>query len=154
MSSQCTSDDSSRPGWTYPLLMGLLFLGVSAVYGGGSLVLDPTGDHLRLPLAWIQGTVFGDYLIPGVLLFGLLGVGSFVVIYGIVCRTVWAWPAGVSLGTATVIWIVVQIAVVQRYFFLQPVIAGLGIAVIVILLFPSMRHYYRANATLSKIGMS
>ena len=153
MNSQRTSNDSSRPGWTYPLLVGLLLLGISAVYGGGSLVFDPSGGLLRLPLAWIQGTVFDNYLIPGLLLFGVLGVGSFVVIYGIVHRTVWAWPAGVSLGTATVIWIVVQIAVVQRYFFLQPVVASLGIVIVTILILPSMRHYYLARNTLSKIGM-
>jgi hypothetical protein len=35
---------------------------------------------------------------------------------------------GVVVGAALVLWIVVQLALLQRYFFLQPVIAGVGLA--------------------------
>lgn len=142
----------SRPIWSYPLIVGLGFLGVTAVYGGGSLVLDPTGGLLGLPQEWLAGTVFTDYLIPGLVLLGLLGGGSFAVLYGIVRRTGWAWPAGVALGIATVIWIVVQLAVIRRTFFLQPVIAGLGASFVVLLALPSMRRYYRAEGALSLLA--
>ena len=40
----------------------------------------------------------------------------------------WALPASYLAGAALVAWILVQLLVMQRYFFLQPVIAALGIA--------------------------
>lgn len=142
-----------RPKWTYLLLACLLFLGVGALYGGTSLILDPTGGLLGLPFERIRDTIFGDYLIPGLVLLGILGIGSFVVVYGILRRTLWAWPAGVGLGTATVVWIGVQLLVVRRYFFLQPVIAAVGVIAIVLLGLPSMRRYYRAAQSLELISL-
>lgn len=142
---QSTSDEVSRPSWTYLLLFGLLFLGIGAIYGGGSLVLDPTGRRLGIPFEWIQGSVFGSYLIPGAFLFCFLGIGSFVVFSGIVRRAIWAWSAGIGLGLATIVWISVQFVVIEHYFFLQPVIAGLGGLIVVLLLLPSMRHHYRVD---------
>lgn len=147
-----STDEGPRPGWTYLLLACLLFLGVSAVYGGLSLVLDPTGGILGLPFEWIQETVFGTYLVPGLVLLGLLGIGSFVVAYGTIRRAPWAWPAGIGLGVATIVWIVVQLATVRRYFFLQPAIAAVGVAIVLLLAVPSMRRYYRADESLGMVG--
>ena len=145
-------DRTGRPVWTYPLLGCLLFLGVSAVYGGLSLVLDPTGGILGLPFEWIEGTVFGDYLVPGLVLLAVLGGGSFVVAYGLLRRTRWAWPAGAALGTATVVWILVQVATVRQYFFLQPVVAGLGVAIVALLVLPPMQRYYRTSDPRASVG--
>ena len=55
-----------------------------------ALVIDPTGGVLGLPFEWIQGTIFRDYLISGVVLLVLLSIGSFVVMYGVIRRTHWA----------------------------------------------------------------
>lgn len=148
-----SSGHESRPGWTYLLLLCVLLLGVSAVYGGLSLVLDPTGGLLGMPFEWIQGTVFGNYLVPGLVLLGVLGIGSFIVAYGLLRRSLWAWPAGMALGVATFVWIVVQLVAIQRYFFLQPVIAAIGVLIVLLLGIPSMRNYYRANESLQQIGV-
>ena len=40
----------------------------------------------------------------------------------------WAGVVGALVGAALVLWILVQLALLQRYFFLQPVIAGIGLA--------------------------
>jgi hypothetical protein len=148
-----SSGHESRPGWAYLLLLCLVLLGVSAVYGGVSLVLDPTGGLLGMPFEWIQGTVFGDYLVPGLVLLGVLGIGSFIVAYGLLRRSLWAWPAGMALGVATIVWIVVQLVIVQRYFFLQPVIATIGLVIVLLLGIPSMRSFYRANESLQRTGL-
>ncbi len=108
---------------------------------------------LGLPSAWIRDTIFSDYLLPGLVLLWVLGVGPFVVAYGLLRRRLWAWPAGVGLGTATVVWIAVQLLVVRRYFFLQPVIAAVGVAIVVLLGLPSMRRYYRASQSLEALGL-
>lgn len=65
----------------------------------------------------------------------------------------WAWPGGIALGLFTIIWIVIQYVVIQHYFVLQPVIAGVGTAIIALLLIPSMRQYYRADVALDRLGI-
>ncbi|WP_459191965.1 hypothetical protein [Halosimplex sp. J119] len=50
-------------------------------------------------------------------------------------------------------WIAVQLLVVRRYFFLQPVIAAVGVAIVVLLGLPSMRRYYRASQSLEALGL-
>ncbi|QSG05461.1 hypothetical protein HSR121_1114 [Halapricum desulfuricans] len=117
------------------------------------MILDPTGNILGIPFEWIQDSPFGSYLIPGVFLLIVLGFGSFVTAFGIARRQLWAWPAGLVLGLITVVWIGVQYAVIQQYFFLQPVIAGVGTTIIVLLLLPSMQSYYQANAALARLGI-
>lgn len=57
------------------LLQGLLgFLGVRALLGGGQFVLAPSGRILGLSPSMVSGTPFDDFLIPGLVLFGVLGV--------------------------------------------------------------------------------
>ncbi len=58
----------------------LLFNGVGALYGGWQLVTDPTGGSMQMPLTYLQHSPFTNYLIPGIVLLLVNGVGSFVVL--------------------------------------------------------------------------
>jgi len=59
------------------ILIGLLaMLGLGAIGGGGALILSPSGKLLGgLPLAMLNKTPFSDFLIPGIILFFVLGPG-------------------------------------------------------------------------------
>lgn len=122
---------------------GAAFLAVSAVFGGGMLVLDPTGASMELPLSWLEGTPFNDYLVPGLVLLGVLGLGSFVTVYGILRRTDWAWHAAVGLGLALVTWIVVQIALIRLFHWLHVLYGGLGLLLVGLALAPAVRDRLR-----------
>jgi len=52
----------------------ILFQAVSGLVGGTGRVLDPTGASLGLPTDWLAGSPFGSYLIPGIILFTVLGL--------------------------------------------------------------------------------
>jgi len=52
----------------------ILFQAVSGLMGGTGRVLDPTGASLGLPTDWLAGSPFGSYLIPGIILFTVLGL--------------------------------------------------------------------------------
>lgn len=119
-------------------------LGVSALVGGAMLILDPSGDSLSIPLSYLEGSPFVDYLLPGTVLFGGFGLGSFVVVYGIVSHRSWAWLAAVGLGAGQVVWIAVQVAVVGTLQPLHVVYGGLGAALVVLALLPSTREALRA----------
>jgi len=56
-------------------LLLLSFLGVSAIGGGGALIISPLGKLLGgLPLTILERSPFNDFLIPGIILFVVLGI--------------------------------------------------------------------------------
>lgn len=61
------------------LIAGLVFQGLSGLYGGGALVRDPTGVLLQMPPSLLEGSPFVTYCIPGLILFTVLGIGPLIV---------------------------------------------------------------------------
>lgn len=146
-----TNDRDWRGTTSLPLalrlyLAGAAVLGVSAAAGGTALVTDPTGSTLGLPLAWLDGSPFPDYLVPGIVLLTVFGLGSLVVVYGIVYQRRWAWPAAVGLGVAQVGWILVQLAILQVVHPLHLAYGGLGALLALLALRPSVRAALRSPA--------
>jgi hypothetical protein len=131
---------SSKPVALYLYVLGAVFLGVSALFGGGNLVFDPTGSTLNMSLELLSGTPFGDFLIPGLILSSVFGVGSFVVLFVVFRRYRWAWVASIGLGAALVGWILVQMFLIQTVNVLHLVYGGLGVLLAVLSLTPSFRE--------------
>lgn len=127
--------------WLYSL--GALALGTTALWGGGLMLLDPAGTTMGLEVDWLAGTPFQDYFVPGLILFTVLGIGSFVVLYGIARRTQWAWWAAVGLGVALVGWIVTQALLLRIYHVLQLIYGALGVVLILLAVLPSTRSHLR-----------
>ncbi len=113
------------------LLLGLLlFNGLSALFGGSVLIAAPDGSILGLPLSLLHRTPFGDFLIPGLILFTILGVGSCSGWWLVYRRIHWAarWVQVVGLGT--VIWIVTQVIMIHAVDMLHVIYAGTGVALV------------------------
>lgn len=127
-------------GWL--LMACLLFLGIGALGGGGQFLLDPTGNIVGLPVSSLAGSPFDDFLIPGVILFVILGIYPIVVLYGLYTHREWAWPAAVSVGFALIIWIAVQGLIVGFGHWLQWLYLGLGVTLVVLSALPSVRRTY------------
>jgi len=53
---------------------------IAALYGGLQMIIDPTGNSLRLPFYLLNGSVFSDYSMPGWVILLMVGVFSAVVI--------------------------------------------------------------------------
>lgn len=102
----------TRPFSLYIMMILILFQGASGVYGGGSLVLDPTGNTLQMPLSLLDGSPFDSYLIPGIVLLLILGLFPLIVLYGVWKRKVWAWAGAFLISIALVVWIGVEIAMI------------------------------------------
>ena len=109
----------------------LLFLGIGAIYGGYSLISDPTGYNIKLPFDWIKGTIFKNYFIPGLVLFVMNGLMGLTTAFVTIFR--WKYYAGFVLlqGITVVLWIVVQWFVIQHFFWLQFVFFGIGVILMI-----------------------
>src|ERR1700738_5076922 len=51
-----------------------VLLGIGALFGGGQFILAPDGHLIGVPLKMLAGTPFHSFLVPGLVLFTLLGV--------------------------------------------------------------------------------
>lgn len=112
------------------LLALLLFNGLSALFGGSVLVAAPDGSILGMPLSLLAGTPFTDFLVPGLILFTVLGLGSFIGWWLAYRRSHYAvrWVQVVGLGT--VIWIVTQMIMILGVSVLHVIYGATGIALI------------------------
>lgn len=110
------------PRWT---LAGVqVFVGANAVFGGWRMIADGFG----MPAEWLAGLPVDTWVWPGVALIVGVGVPQLVAAAVTIAgrSPVGCWLA-LAAGAALVLWIVVQLTVLRRYFFLQPIIAGLGL---------------------------
>ena len=108
----------------------LAFIGGSACLGGGLLIVDPSGLLLGLPTSMLQTTPFENYLIPGILLFVLLGGGSLLTL-GALIRTIPISPILVTAeGVCITTWIIVQITMLETAVPQQLIIGFIGVILI------------------------
>lgn len=92
--------------WLLMALVGLL--GVTALAGGTQFVLVPSGDFVGVSTAELAGSPFDDFLVPGLVLFTVLGVYPLLVLYGLYRRHRLAWLATISVGIALAVWVAVE----------------------------------------------
>lgn len=131
----------SRPGGLLVLLSALSIQGLSGLVGGLGLVLDPTGASIGLPVEWLAGSPFTDFLVPGLVLFTVLGIAPLAAAHGAWKRRTWSWAACLAVGVALLVWLAVEVAVIgyQSQPPLQLVYGLVGGAIVVTALLPSVR---------------
>ena len=111
-------------------IAALVLLGIGALAGGVALVVKPDGSVMHMPLAYLDDSPFADYLLPGLILGGLFGVGSLVVAaMGMVRLRVAPFLAFV-VGCGQMIWIAVQLTMIEEVS-LHPTMFGVGLVIAV-----------------------
>jgi hypothetical protein len=125
----------------YILMALILFQGISGLFGGIALIIDPTGELLQMPLSMLDGSPFDTFLIPGIILFSILGIFPMIVFYGLWKRTNWAWTGALMVSAALIIWIGVEIWMVGYHPEppLQLIYGLLGLFLLVLVMIPSIR---------------
>jgi hypothetical protein len=106
-----------------------MLLGVMAIAGGAALVSKPDGSVMQLPLSMLDGSPFGDFLVPGLILGGLFGLGSFAVAVLGLSRWRIAPFLAFAIGCGQMIWIVVELAIIKGVSILHPICFGIGLAI-------------------------
>ncbi len=128
----------------YLLIICVVFQGISGLIGGISLINDPTGDNLGLPIKWLHGLPFENYLIPGIILLTILGIFPILVSAGLIARNKRALTSARLVGFALVIWIAVEIYITgyQTEPPLQLIYGILGIIILLLVYSTSVTNYY------------
>ena len=110
------------------------FIGLGALAGGFGLVRDPSGSALGVPLSLLEGSPFPDFLIPGMFLLAVNGVGSMIGAGLSFTRRRYAQEIAIVLGAILVAWIVIQVVIIRSfswmhilYFILGVVELGIGL---------------------------
>jgi hypothetical protein len=116
---------AGRGGWPAWAITGLaLFVAIGAIYGGTELIRNGFG----MPLRWLSQTPFTGWTLPGLALLIGVAVPQLTAAALIAASHRRALAVSYLAGLMLIAWIAVQLLVLQRYFFLQPVIAGFGLA--------------------------
>jgi len=113
-----------------------IFLGVGALFGGGALILGPDGHLLGMPTNLLAGSPFSSFLVPGIILFTVLGVAPLLAAAMTLRRQAFASLAAVAVGVALIGWITVEMVVIAGsgslvwafYLVLGVCIAAVGVA--------------------------
>jgi hypothetical protein len=116
-------------GWAKGSLALLTLLGLGAVAGGAALVSQPDGSVMGFDTAILGGSPFADFTVPGLILGGLFGIGSFVVVALALARSRIAPFLAFAIGCGQMIWIVVELAIIGQFSFLHPTFFGVGLLI-------------------------
>ena len=122
-----SSTPIDRPWYSLLAIVLELATAVGAIPVGIMLITDPSGAGVGFPPGWIEATPFGSYLVPGLYLLLMNGVGM-LVLAGLTVVRHWTapWLTGV-LGTGLAVWIGVQLVVMPEVSFLQAVYGTIGV---------------------------
>ncbi|MDO1446715.1 hypothetical protein Q0590_10660 [Rhodocytophaga aerolata] len=144
-----------RPPELYFLFLLHLLLSLNALVGGGLLIAEPSGSLLGMSPDWLRHTPFTTYLLPGLILFVMVGLFPLLTLFGLLLRANWpwvqvaniysdkhwAWAYSLFSGIILLTWITVQ-QLITQYFWLQPILLIMGLLILVFTLLPRVQQYY------------
>ncbi len=126
------------------LIVLVVFQGVSGVVGGIGLIADPSGKNLEIPIDWLAGSPFSNYLIPGIILLTILGMYPIIIFMGLLKRKYWAFVSTKLIGFVLIIWIATEIIIIGYHAEppLQLIYGLLGLVIILLVYITNVKSYY------------
>ena len=124
-----------RPAFVWIAIVLEVFTALGAIPVGLMFLADPTGQLVQVPRGWIEATVFGSYVVPGLYLLLVNGLGMLALAFLSVRRhPVAPWLTG-PLGVGLIIWILVEILLLPETMFLTWIFLATGVALGFVALF-------------------
>lgn len=147
---------SHKPVAWYFLILLLFIQGVMALLGGYKLIKDPSGSLIGMPITMLAHSPFSNFLIPGIVLFFLLGVfplvvicllflkpqGKFFSFLNLYSDRHYSWSFSLYVGLLIILWIFFEVWWVGYTHPLQIIFSFLGMLIIVLALMPSVKNHY------------
>jgi len=141
--------------YTLIILLGLLSLG--ALFGGGTLIISPSGELLRMPISNLGTAPFKDFFVPGLILFSVLGVMPGILMFALIKKTNcnfcehlnffkdmhWTWSFCIYVSFALIIWIQVEMFYLQTVMWVHTFYMIYALVLIFLTILPSIRLRYK-----------
>jgi hypothetical protein len=91
--------------------LGILqaFIGVGAVPAGIAMIYNPSGSDLGMTVEMLINSPFADFLIPGIFLLGVNGIGSLLGALATFLGYRYAGKIAIGLGIFLILWILIQV---------------------------------------------
>jgi hypothetical protein len=110
----------ARPRPARWLLATLCFaIGVTAIAGGGALVASPDGALVHTSTTVLSHSPFATFLVPGLLLLLVVGVGNAIAGWLVLCDAFRANAWAFAGGAALFVWITTEMALLRTINLLQ-----------------------------------
>ncbi len=138
-------------------LVVLGFLAIGAIGGGGVLIISPTGELMGMPLSVLDNSPFSSFLVPGIILFTVLGLVPLLLMFALVKKPEsrlagkinlfkdmhWAWTFSIYVAFMLIGWIQLQMVFLQSVHWLHTFYMFYAVAIILIALLPPVRILYK-----------
>ncbi|HNZ42860.1 MAG TPA: hypothetical protein PLB59_06010 [Bacteroidales bacterium] len=148
---------TQKPAMRNVLIILLGFLGLGAIYGGGTLIISPSGELLGMPLSLLEHSPFNSFLVPGIILFSVLGIAPCLLIIALLKKPEkkfaerlnffkdmhWSWSYSIYTGFALIIWIQIEMLFLQAVEWIHVFYVFLAVAIIFVALLPQVRILYK-----------
>jgi len=94
----------------------LLFNAISALFGGWSLMSDPSGETMDIPLRFLEHAPFENFRVPGVILFITNGVFSLLFAVMVLLKFMnYSWLV-IFQGFILIGWLIIQIIMIRDFY--------------------------------------
>lgn len=113
------------------LVILLLINGISACYGGLSMIIDPSGGSLGLSLHRLVFLPFRSYLVPGIILLLVNGISSLLIALLVARRIKSAGIYACLQGFILTGWILIQASLIPNSG-LQVFFGAIGVLLIIL----------------------
>ena len=143
---------------TRNILIGLLvFLGIGAIGGGGVFIISPSGKLMGMPLSMLNKSPFDNFLIPGIILFSVLGIAPTLLARALYRKTAsklaerfnffidmhWTWTFSIYVAFALIIWLQIEMQMLSAVSWLHTFYMFLAVLIIFVALLPQVRNLYK-----------
>jgi hypothetical protein len=139
------------------LLFLLAVLGLGAIFGGGVLIISPSGALFGMPLAMLDDSPFTSFLIPGIILFSVLGLAPCLLIIALIKKPQWSfaeqlnffndmhwsWSYTIYIAFALIGWIQIEMMFLQSVHWSHTLYIIIALLIIFVALLPQVRTLYK-----------
>jgi hypothetical protein len=139
------------------LLILLSFLGLGALFGGGVFIIGPSGKIFGMPLSMLDHSPFPNFLIPGIILFIILGAVPVLLVIALIKRPIskqaeflncykdmyWAWTFCIYIAFALIVWLQTEMTILRAVHWSHSFYLAIAMAILFVALLPGVRAIYK-----------
>jgi hypothetical protein len=114
------------------LFMLVSLVALTSTISGMMMINDPDGTLLQLSPSLLENTPFRNYLVPGILLAGVVGGIGIGAVYMLTTGSINRYNWSMACGVVLIGWLIVQMIMIQAAHWLHFAFLGAGVLIILL----------------------